>query len=114
MGTTLEDVAYEMYLEDLHKSYIESLEKLANSRNINELKENLERLIGAKASIEKRMSNVDDKNLEKLSQALEEISTFDNIYKILIAERKNNKIYFLIGLSLAISGILISIVLRFL
>ena len=108
---TIEDVQHEMYLDNLHKSYIESLEKLANSRDINELKENLERFEGEKASIEGWMSsNVDGKNLAKLSQALQEISTIDNIHKILMSERKNSRIYFILGLSLALIGVLISII----
>ena len=109
MGTTIEDIAFEEHLNDLHESYIKSLEKLANSKNIKELNENLRSLKETKADIEKWMGNVEERNIESLSQALQEITTIGNIYKTLISESRKNKIYFFVGLLFAIVGILFSI-----
>lgn len=109
MSTTLEDVAYEMHLEDLHKSYIDSLEKFAKSKNLQELKNNLEELQGMRASIEDWMSNVKDRDLEALEQALQEISTIDKVYATLVSESKKSKVYFVVGTILAIIGILLSV-----
>lgn len=109
MGTTLDDIAYELHLEDLHKSYIKSLEKFASSKNIKELKENLEELQGMRASIQDWMSNVRDEDLESLDQTLQEISTIDKVYNTLISESRKSKMYFAIGIVFAIIGILLSI-----
>lgn len=110
MGTTLEDVAYELHLEDLHKSYIESLEKFASSKNIKELKKNLEELRGMRATIEDWMSNVKEEDFEELSQSLKGIATVEKVYTTLISENKKSKTYFLVGVILATVGILLSLI----
>ena len=109
MGTTLEDVAYELHLEDLHKSYIDSLEKFASSRNLGELKNNLEELQGMRASVEDLMSNIKGEELDTLEETLEENSTIDKVYKTLISENRRSQRQFIVGTILAIVGIILSI-----
>lgn len=109
MGTTLEDAAYELHLEDLHKSYIDSLERFASSKNLGELKNNLEELQGMRASIEDSMSNIKGEELDRLEEALNEISTIDRVYKTLITENKRSQHQFIAGIILAIVGIILSI-----
>lgn len=109
MGSTIDDYFYEQHLEDLHKSYIGSLERFAGSRNLEELKNNLEELQGMRASIEDSMSNIKGEELDTLEKALEEISTIDKVYKTLIAESRRNKHQFIAGTILAIVGIILSI-----
>lgn len=110
MGTTLDDVAYEMHLEDLHKSYVDSLEKFAKSKNLEELKENIEELQGARASVEDWMVNVKGKELDLLEKQLAEISTIDEVYKVLIAERDKSNRRFKIGTMLAVIGLTFTVV----
>lgn len=109
MGTTLEDVAYEMHLEDLQKSYIESLEKFAKSKNIEELKGNLEELQGTRASIEDSMAGVRGEELDILEKELAEISTIDKVYRVLISESKRGQRQFIIGSILAVIGIILAV-----
>lgn len=109
MSNTIDDYFYEQHLEDLHKSYIDSLERFAGSRNLGELKNNLEELQGMRDSVEDWMSDVKDKDLAALEQTLQDISTIDKVYTTLVSENKKSRMYFAIGTILAIIGILLSI-----
>lgn len=91
MGTTIEDVQYEEYIEDLHNSYIKALEKFAKSKNLKELKNNIEDLQAARDSAEGLIENVKGEELENLESALQTISTIDTVYKTLISESEKNK-----------------------
>jgi hypothetical protein len=92
MGTSIVDVQYGEYLEDLHHSYIKALEKFAKSKNLKELKDNLENLQAARDSAEGLIDNVKGKELESLESTLQDISTIDTVYKTLISEsEKNNR-----------------------
>lgn len=109
MGTTMDDVREELYLEDLHKSYINALEKLVESKTIKELQANLEDLEGAKASLPDWM---DERQFdpEDLRELLSNISTVESIYKTLIKESKKSKIYFWSGITVGIIGLIFSMV----
>lgn len=109
MGSTIDDYFYEQHLEGLHKSYIDSLERFAGSRNLGELKNNLKELQGMRASIEDSMSNIKGEELDTLEETLEEISTIDKVYKNLITESRRSQHQFIAGTILAIVGIILSI-----
>ncbi len=110
MGTTIEDIQYEEHLESLHKSYISALEKFARAKNLKELKENLEELQGARASAEDWMTTVKSGELNFLEKQLAEISTIDEVYKMLISEREKSNKRFKTGTLLAISGLILTVV----
>lgn len=109
MSNTIDDYFYEQHLEDLHKSYIDSLERFASSKNLGGLKNNLEELQGMRASIEDSMSNIKGEELDTLEEALEEISTIDKVYRTLITEKRRSQHQFIVGTVLAIVGIILSI-----
>lgn len=106
MGTTIEDIQYEEHLENLHKSYIYSLEKFAKSKNLEELKENLEDLQGARVGAEDWTVNVKGEELDILEKQLAEISTINDVYKVLVDERGKSDRRFKIGTILAVVGLL--------
>ncbi|MBU4458862.1 hypothetical protein KKF60_03125 [Patescibacteria group bacterium] len=71
MGTTIEDVQYEMHLQEEwereRKEAFEALEKIANSENISELQENLNRL----RDVYNSEIAIDDDNVKKLVSELD-------------------------------------------
>ncbi len=105
MGTTIEDIQYEEYLEGLHKSYTDALEKLAESKSLNELKRNLEELQGAKASLPDWMTK-NTEQFDELENTLEEITTIEKVYETLIKQKKESKSYFIAGL---VIGLIVTI-----
>jgi len=106
MTTTLDDIAYERHLEELYKSYIESLEQLANSSTLNELKKNLEKLYYGEWS-----ENLDDANIERLKKAISDVKNIDQIFDILKKDERRGKRYFIIGVVIGFLGIIIGILL---
>jgi len=99
MGTTIEDIQYEEYLEGLQKSYVEALEALAESKSLSDLKDNLENLQGAKASLPDWMTK-NTKQFYELENTLGEITNLETIYKTLIEQKRETKIYFFLGLGI--------------
>lgn len=97
MGTSIEDVQYEEYLEGLHKSYVDALEELAESKSLADLRQNLENLQGAKANLPDWMTK-DTDQFGDLESTLKAISTVERVYETLIEQKRENKIYFIVGL----------------
>jgi len=105
MGTTIEDLQYEEYLEDLHRAYVNALENLAESKSLANIQENLENLQGVKASLPDWIIK-NTGQFYDLENTLSEIATVERVYQILIEQKKENKIYFFAGL---IIGLIITI-----
>jgi len=97
MSTTIDDVLYEEYLEDLHNLYVGALEQFARSKSLDDLRENLKSVQDMKANSPELMTE-DVDQLRELEGVLKEITNLEEIYKILIQEKRENKIYFFVGL----------------
>lgn len=100
MGSTIDDVALEIALEEERKrerkEAFEFLEKIANSESVNELQKNLNKLKNIYIS----EIAIDDENVGKL------ISELDfSMPKIM----RRQRLYFLVGLIIALLGILIGL-----
>lgn len=106
MSTTIEDIHYEMYLEDLHNSYISALEKFASSNNLDELLQNLNKLELASKKFGLGLSP-ENKNLKK---AMNEVKTLRKIYTAIEKSERRGNIRYVIGTILTIIGIALSII----
>ena len=112
MGTTIDDINYDMHLqeewEDERRSVFEALEKIANSGNVDELIKNLEELKGVYIS-DKSIGN---ENLNKVIDNINfEMPKFKEYFDR--QNKKNNDVnkkYFYIGLTIGILGLIIGII----
>ena len=109
MVSTIDDLVYETHLEDIHKSYIDALENFAKSKNLAEMKKNLEHLQGARAELDDLTSNIKGKDLIRLEEALNEVTTLDTIYKTIVEEKKASQITFVSGIAIGIIGVIFAI-----
>ena len=81
----------------MHKAYVDALENLAESKSLVDLRENLENLQGAKASLPDWMAK-DAGQFYNLENTLSEITTIERVYESLIEQKKEGKVYFIAGL----------------
>lgn len=108
MGSTIDDVALEIGLEEEWKrersEAFEALEKIANSENVTELQRNLNELKNIYIS----EIPIDDENIGKLISELD--FSMPKIKEYLEKSARTQRLYFLVGLMIGLSGILIGLV----
>lgn len=112
MGTTIDDLKYDMYFqekwEEEKESVFETLKKIANSRNVDELVKNLKELKGVYIS-DKSIGN---KNLNKVINNINfEMPKFKEYFDE--QNKKNNDVnkkYFYIGLTIGTLGLIIGVI----
>jgi len=109
MGSTIDDVAHEIYLEEERKrekkEALGILEKIANSENIHELKKNLDELRNTYITD----LSIDDDSVDKLISELD--FSMPKIKGYLEKSARLQKLYFLIGLAIALFGIIVGLIL---
>lgn len=105
MSTTIDDVSTEVYFEEMHDSYTRALEDFASSRNIRQLKENLEKLEIAAENAESE-KNISSKDLHAI---LEDTKTLKSIYQELVEARVSGNKRFVLGTILTIIGIVLTV-----
>lgn len=109
MGSTIEDVALEISLEEERerekREAFEILEKIANSENIDELQKNLNALKNIYIS----EVAIDDDNIGRLISELD--LSMPKIKESFEKSAKLQKLYFIIGSVIALLGIIIGLVL---
>lgn len=96
MGTTIEDIQYDEYIEGLHEAYINALEKLPKSKSLVDLRKNLENLRKVRANTPD-WARQESKQFEILESALNDITTIEKIYEMLIEQKKRGNLYFVMG-----------------
>lgn len=101
MSTTIEDVMMDQYYEDLHNEYISALEDFASSKNLEELKFNLDKL-------NQTVKESDHVGSPELESTLQEIANLNLVYKEIIEAKESGKRQFIIGTILAVLGLLLS------
>jgi|SRR3989344_2740608 len=107
MGTTIDDIHYEQYLDDLHNSYFDALERFSNSKNLNELRENLEDLEFEKDALKRTFGENRSLDTSKLEEVLRDVATLEKLYSALLEQKKQSKVYFVVGL---VIGSLVTVV----
>ncbi|TET84177.1 MAG: hypothetical protein E3J36_02110 [Candidatus Nealsonbacteria bacterium] len=109
MGSTIENTSFEIHLEEEwkreRKEAFQALEKIANSENVNELQKNLNELKNIYIS----EIAIDDDSVGKLISELD--FSMPRIKEYLDKSARSQKLYFLIGLIIALLGIFIGLVL---
>lgn len=101
MTTTMEDVMMDQYYQDLHDEYVGALEEFASSKNLEELKTNLDKINQTVAESE-NVGNTD------LRRTLQEVATLNNVYDEIMSAKKSGRRQFVIGTILAIIGLILS------
>lgn len=114
MGSNIEDVTYEMHLqkqwENERKEVFTALEKIANSENISELQQNLDKL----KNIYSSEISIDDAQILKLISELDfSMPRLKEYMEEGFKKSDNtNKKYFIVGILFAVIGILIGLVIK--
>lgn len=101
MSTTLQDVMMDQYYEDLHNEYIAALEDFASSKNLDELKNNLDKL-------NQTVKESDAVGSIELEKALQEVATLNVVYDEIMDAKRSGKRQFIIGTFLTAVGLILT------
>lgn len=109
MGSTIDDVADEIYFEEERKrekkEALEILEKIANSENIHKLQKNLDELKNTYISD----LSIDDDSVDKLISELD--FSMPKLKEYFEKSEKSEKSHFFIGVIIALVAIIIGLIL---
>lgn len=105
MGSDMTDVMYGMHLEELRDEYVSALEQFANSRSLDDFKENIKKLKDAANEWGPEGLN----GTEGLEKAIEQIATLEKIYDEQLQAKTTSDKRYKIGTILTVVGLILTI-----